>query len=189
MTWQEYVQSAERTANRGPEDTFERRMTMCALGLVGEGGETPDEMKKALFHGHAFDRGAMLKELGDVLWYVAIAASTAGIDLSQLWNAPPQQDAVDEAFVAKAAVNPALVLAFNAADAALALVGFKDYTSLPEGVRAEIANKLHPVLLMVGLLAKMLGSSLEAVAEANIAKLRERYPDGFETERSIHRVV
>ncbi|EQD72806.1 MazG family protein, partial [mine drainage metagenome] len=38
-------------------------------------------------------------------------------------------------------------------------------------------------------LAKMVGSSLDDVAEKNIEKLRARYPEGFEPDRSINRAV
>lgn len=32
-----------------------------------------------------------------------------------------------------------------------------------------------------------MGFDLDDVAEFNIAKLRRRYPDGFEADRSLHR--
>ena len=53
---------------------------------------------------------------------------------------------------------------------------------------------LHRLILEMGdvlwglaELATSLGVSMEDVAQSNIRKLRERYPDGFSTERSINR--
>lgn len=42
------------------------------LGLSGEAGEFCDEVKKWIFHGKDKDEQHLKKELGDVLWYVAM---------------------------------------------------------------------------------------------------------------------
>ena len=56
------------------------------LGLVGEAGETADKIKKIIRDkgGYASeeDREAIIKELGDVLWYVANVARYLGVSLS-----------------------------------------------------------------------------------------------------------
>lgn len=53
-----------------PLDEHQAAASLYALGLMGEAGEVCDEIKKALFHGKELDREALLKEIGDVLWYV-----------------------------------------------------------------------------------------------------------------------
>lgn len=53
----------------------------------------------------------------------------------------------------------------------------------PEGMKAELGD----VLWYVAELAAGLGITLEDVAWANVEKLRKRYPDGFEVERSVNR--
>ena len=78
------------------------------MGLNGESGEAVDLMKKYLFQGHELDREHMVKELGDIAWYLAVAAHAIGYDL-------------------------------------------------------------------------------ETTLQMNIDKLRARYPDGFEAEKSLHR--
>ncbi len=57
------------------------RVIMAAMGLTGEAGEADDYLKKVLFHGHQLDRDKIGKELGDVLWYVAEAATALGLSL------------------------------------------------------------------------------------------------------------
>lgn len=42
------------------------------LGLSGEVGEFNDEVKKMLFHDKPMDESHLQKELGDILWYIAL---------------------------------------------------------------------------------------------------------------------
>ncbi|MHC1785659.1 MAG: nucleoside triphosphate pyrophosphohydrolase family protein [Christensenellales bacterium] len=80
----------------------------AALGLAGESGEFADSVKKVSFQGHELDRPHLKEEIGDILWYCALAA-------------------------------------------------------------------------------KALNADLHEIALDNIEKLRRRYPEGFQAERSIHR--
>ena len=53
------------------------KLATAGLGLGGEGGEVADLVKKILFHGLEFDenvRQKLIKELGDIMFYVAFAA-------------------------------------------------------------------------------------------------------------------
>ena len=51
----------------------------------------------------------------------------------------------------------------------------------------DVEEELGDVLWYVAMIAKLIGSDLETVMFRNIEKLRERYPDGFEVERSVNR--
>ena len=63
----------------------EKPVLMNALmGLCGESGEAIDLLKKHLFQGHDLDRAKLIKELGDVAWYLAEAATGLGVDLSEV---------------------------------------------------------------------------------------------------------
>lgn len=63
----------------------ERDVLMNALmGLCGESGEAIDLMKKHLYQGHPLDREKLIKELGDIAWYLAEAATGLDIDLSEV---------------------------------------------------------------------------------------------------------
>lgn len=105
MTMNEYQEAAQRTSNCfTPLD----KVRNGCYGLNGEAGECIDLLKKHEFQGHPFDRAKMIEELGDVLWYIAEAASGIGVPL-------------------------------------------------------------------------------EILARHNIDKLRKRYPEGFSSEKSIHR--
>jgi NTP pyrophosphatase (non-canonical NTP hydrolase) len=52
--------------------------------LCGESGEFADHVKKHIAQGHALSPRQLALELGDVMWYVAIAATVLGYDLSEI---------------------------------------------------------------------------------------------------------
>ena len=59
----------------------------CALGLSGESGEFTDLIKKIAYHAHPLDHEThdkLCKELGDILWYVAMAATSLAVDMRSL---------------------------------------------------------------------------------------------------------
>lgn len=107
MTINEYQKLAMTTLN--PELTKKEVLINSVMGLCGESGEAIDIVKKWMAQGHEFDREHFAKELGDIAWYLAEAATA--IDMP-----------------------------------------------------------------------------LEDIFQANIDKLKQRYPEGFETEKSLHRL-
>jgi NTP pyrophosphatase (non-canonical NTP hydrolase) len=106
MTLDEYQDLAARTLGR--DRTHDQQLANAALGLTGEAGEVAEVIKKHLFHATPLDQDALVKELGDCLWYI-------------------------------------------------------------------------------GAFATVLGLSMDDIAQRNIDKLRKRYPEGFDTERSRNR--
>ena len=107
MNINEYQELAMTTLN--PELNKKDVLINSVMGLCGESGEAIDIVKKWLAHGHELDREHLIKELGDVAWYLAEAATALDVQL-------------------------------------------------------------------------------EEVLQANIDKLKKRYPDGFETKRSLTRL-
>ena len=53
--------------------------------------------------------------------------------------------------------------------------------------KEKLAKELGDICWYVAETATALGLSLEDIMEANIEKLRKRYPEGFDTQRSVHR--
>ena len=53
--------------------------------------------------------------------------------------------------------------------------------------REHMAEELGDVCWYVAELAAGIGATLEEIMAQNIEKLRKRYPDGFDAERSMHR--
>ena len=53
--------------------------------------------------------------------------------------------------------------------------------------REKLAKELGDIAWYLAETATALELNLEDIFEANIEKLRKRYPEGFDTQRSIHR--
>ena len=84
LSLDKYQELANRSAGAGGNG--ERRLIVSALGLAGEAGEFANLVKKMTAHGHPFDPQALDDELGDVLWYLAEAATAAGLSLEEIAN-------------------------------------------------------------------------------------------------------
>lgn len=54
------------------------------LGLTGESGEVSDLVKKGIFHEKGIDKDHLKKELGDVMWYIAMICDSVGFDLDDV---------------------------------------------------------------------------------------------------------
>lgn len=106
MTGKEYQRLAMTTLN--PALSKKDVLINGVMGLCGESGEAIDIVKKHLHQGHELDKEKLIKELGDIAWYLAETAHALDVDLDE-------------------------------------------------------------------------------ILEKNIAKLKMRYPEGFDTEKSIHR--
>lgn len=53
--------------------------------------------------------------------------------------------------------------------------------------RVHLAKELGDVAWYLAVSADALGYTLEEILQMNVEKLRARYPDGFEAERSLYR--
>ena len=84
MNINEYQKEAMTLLN--PALTEKDVLMNALMGLCGESGEAIDLMKKHLYQGHELDREKLIKELGDVAWYLAEAATGLGIDLSEVFQ-------------------------------------------------------------------------------------------------------
>ena len=54
------------------------------LGLSGEAGEFNDMVKKWIFHEKPIDIDHAQKEVGDILWYIAMICHSFGWDMNQI---------------------------------------------------------------------------------------------------------
>lgn len=82
MTANEYQRQALRTLN----PALDKRDVLIngVMGLCGEAGEAIDIVKKHLAQGHELDREGLIKELGDVAWYLAETAWALDVPLEEV---------------------------------------------------------------------------------------------------------
>ena len=78
----DYQRMAMRTA--GEYNSKYDCLRNAAYGLNGEAGEVIDLLKKHEFQGHELDREKLIDELGDVQWYIALAATAMGKTLEDI---------------------------------------------------------------------------------------------------------
>jgi len=185
------IDEYQKLAMRTSADGHDRILNGC-MGLIGEAGEVVDAVKKWKFQSgdHAdLPKDKLIDECGDVLWYCAELATGLADDMNGLYETlydnfynhihvlstllPIEKSA---SFLAAVAVRPFLKM-YDAAE------------NIPfEYKAAQAKSELVGIMCFVGeILERHCDSNLAECMERNIEKLRKRYPDGFDPERSIHR--
>ena len=89
MTPHEYQVLAEKTESKPHEALLQRlmrsdetpRLVHASMGLQTEAGEFTDALKKYVYYGKELDRVNLGEEIGDILWYCALACNALGIDM------------------------------------------------------------------------------------------------------------
>jgi NTP pyrophosphatase (non-canonical NTP hydrolase) len=86
MTFDEYQKQALTTADNTYEPLMEK--TIWAMGVAGEAGEVVEKWKKIVAYkdGKVSDEdlAELAKELGDVVWYIAVMAHSLGLSLDDV---------------------------------------------------------------------------------------------------------
>ncbi len=82
MRINEYQELAMTTLN--PMLSKKDILINSVMGLCGESGEAIDIVKKWLAQGHELDKEHLVKELGDIAWYLAEAATALDIPLEDI---------------------------------------------------------------------------------------------------------
>lgn len=173
------IEDYQRLAMRTSPEGHDRILNGC-MGLIGESGEVVDLVKKWKFQSGdraQLPKDKLVEELGDVLWYCAEVSTGMGSDmiraLGSRWLNGPTYDGklhLEALFLSK--------LAQNMTDALM----YPDEWS---------PDPMHVVACIMDVIGYMLktycGSTLEECMERNIEKLKRRYPEGFDPERSLHR--
>lgn len=84
MNVNEYQALAMTTLN--PELSRKEVLINSVMGLCGESGEAIDIVKKWMAQGHELDKQHLAKELGDIAWYLAEAATALEIPLEDIFQ-------------------------------------------------------------------------------------------------------
>lgn len=191
------IKDYQRLAMRTSPEGHDRQLNGC-MGLIGETGEIVDIVKKWKFQSgdHAeLPKDKLIDECGDVLWYCAELATGMDVVLSALYteknfffddmreineNAPLELTAMR---LATMATRPTLFLfdGVQGIEKEVKLIG-REWQEAQ--AQAEIVGIMATIRDILEIHCNV---SLEDAMEHNIEKLRKRYPDGFDPERSLHR--
>jgi NTP pyrophosphatase (non-canonical NTP hydrolase) len=60
------------------------RLSHAGVGLVTESAEFLDALKKAIYYGKELDKVNLTEEIGDILWYCAIALDEVGASFEEV---------------------------------------------------------------------------------------------------------
>lgn len=161
MKFDEYQKAVLRTASMGRSPDL--ALAVFSLGLCGEAAE--------LYEAIGFPE-AEEKEGGDVLWYIAACAHALGITSADL-----EVDDLSKVFgILQNRYTAALSLTHAACEVAEMVKKKIGHNKEPD--RAKLIREFR---VMIDRLASVLGDTdLGIVAELNIAKLKKRYPNGWD---------
>ena len=81
MTFDDYQGLARRTQN--PELTINSRVLHALHGHAAEVGEIHSLYQK-VYQGHSFDVGHLMKECGDLMWFLAELCDAEGMSLDEV---------------------------------------------------------------------------------------------------------
>jgi len=86
MTFEEYQKQALTTAIPNPDPLMDK--TIWAMGISGEAGEVLEKWKKIVAYKDGKisdeDKQELKKELGDVVWYIAVLADRLDLSLEEV---------------------------------------------------------------------------------------------------------
>ena len=188
MQFEEYQRLAMRTSPEGHD-----RVRNGCLGLIGESGEIVDAVKKWEFQSgdHAeIPVDKLIDECGDVLWYCAELATGLDESLEELFDRfgaefygdlHPLNSAADRLDTICVRLSYACGRPFQSLFEMTASGADENFCI------AEAKGQIVGIIVTVLDILENLNATLEDAMERNIAKLRRRYPDGFDPERSLHR--
>lgn len=74
-----YYQSHQRLGDGKP-----MRLLHAAVGMQTEAGEFTDQLKKHIFYGKPLDEVNLAEEIGDAMWYCALACNALNISLGDV---------------------------------------------------------------------------------------------------------
>lgn len=88
MRYQDWVESLslnDFTAfkERLKDDSI-NKLLHAGIGLSGEAGELVDTIKKHLFYGKELDKENLKEELGDIMFFVAMACNSLGVTMEEV---------------------------------------------------------------------------------------------------------
>jgi len=174
-----YQKYAQRTSPDGHD-----RILNGLLGLIGESGEIVDLIKKYKFQstkGTPLPKERLIEEIGDVMWYLAELATGLRKELSGLVEKKPIYSLFDPfVYGMGKSVETAAALTAHFAGKCFISINFEENAMI-------LQASLYDTYCSLKLLCELIGTTIEYAGKVNIDKLKERYPDGFDAEKSMNR--
>lgn len=164
-----------------PLPTPLERLAHAALGFITESGEITTEVKRMSIYGKPLDaerRANIAEEIGDVLWYLAIAADVteAGTFTHHVLSSMiPRHNRGTVESIGASALGLARAVGKFAAIVEDSLDGEPQFMGAAQHQLVWIAQALVEIAAAIDI-------PLADIAGANIAKLQARFPDAYSNE-------
>lgn len=162
--YRDFVECGVMLDEKASSDPTRERLMLAAMGLAGESVE----LFKATRDDVPIHLDSVLKETGDVLWYLVLMVNTLMVntdrwtDVYRYWPGP---DPVSTTVIHCGTICDTIKkVAFHATKDAL----YEGFNALLGYVFLDLTN-----------IASSYGFSIEYVMEANVRKLCDRYPDTY----------
>ena len=107
MNFNEYQVLTRRTRSAACTASLEALMLNGILGAGGESGELLDMLKKSMFQGHELVEEDVVKEVGDILWYLAEIMDALGqpLEVAATRNIEKLKKRYPDGFSVEASLN------------------------------------------------------------------------------------
>lgn len=171
---QEYQRLALITKSPSINEYEDLRHT--ASGLVTEVGEIVDTYKRHWFYKKPLDTKNLIEEIGDVLWYVAVAYHALDYPIPET----PWTDL-------EGLSRPNLDLILAKLSRYSGNIFGVTFAYPEEAIDSGLNYDLRQLLYTLSYLAEMHSTTLLEAAQSNIQKLAKRYPEGFSTFSALNR--
>jgi NTP pyrophosphatase (non-canonical NTP hydrolase) len=86
MNSQTYIEETRRT-RPNKKDRHDLHFMQSVMGIASEAGEIVGLTEKSLCQGHDLDANKLKKELGDLMWYVAMLMDEFGFTFEEVFDA------------------------------------------------------------------------------------------------------
>lgn len=171
-------------AMRTSPDGHDRVLNGC-LGLIGESGEVVDVVKKWRFQSGdeaPFPKDRLIDECGDILWYCAELCKGVKTDLGWVISEAHRRRHDEQCMVE--GDDPACWAYILSRRCGKCYHRCFVCPHEKDNILRDVGEIVMTAELM---LRKFAGATLEDAMIENVEKLRRRYPNGFDPERSLHR--
>lgn len=193
MNFSQYQLLAMRTAKA--METKKMDLMHAGLGMISETGELATMTKAHIFYGKPFDRTNAMEEMGDTMWFSALAAKSLDDDLGNIVaQAEMQSYQHHPAFGVCKPNAGTMAMDFLFCVSEMAHAAGRAHAAIYPSVFGNLELKKNNVkddikrtILAVARGALVLSIDLEAIAIFNITKLSKRYPDKYSDQAAIAR--
>ena len=80
----DYREEVMKNCKGFKEVSLKQKLSLGGLGVAGEAGEVADLIKKILHHDTSLDKDKLIKEMGDVRWYLEYLCATLDVTMEEV---------------------------------------------------------------------------------------------------------